>query len=231
MAFLNTADPSGRDPHDLYDATESGAAWPKYGQIDMATRAARRQPTTRSRDPAWAAKPYGFAKLPARGPLRQLRSTTVACSPRARAARAAFRSSPVSVQLSHETETRHVRHDPPQGDPRAQDAGFVIPSQDEWTKAAYYDPSGGGTLSYWKYPTNAGTFGDGTASAPATTTLGADDRRRDQRLHATARDLPLVDRAGADVVPRPRAAGERLREREPVQRSTRPPTRRPTRAR
>jgi hypothetical protein len=56
---------------------------------------------------------------------------------------------------------------------RAKRAGFVLPSQDEWTKAAYYDPKGGGTFSYWKYPTNAGVFGDGTATAPSTTTLGA----------------------------------------------------------
>jgi hypothetical protein len=47
----------------------------------------------------------------------------------------------------------------------------VIPSQNEWIKAAYYDPNGGGTFSYWKYPTNPGVFGDGTATAPGTTTL------------------------------------------------------------
>ena len=46
-----------------------------------------------------------------------------------------------------------------------------MPSQDEWIKAAYFDPSGGGTYSYWKYPTNAGVFGDDTATAPSTTTL------------------------------------------------------------
>ena len=49
----------------------------------------------------------------------------------------------------------------------------MIPSQNEWMKAAYYDPAGGGTLSYWKYPTNPGVFGDGTADAPAATVLEA----------------------------------------------------------
>jgi hypothetical protein len=56
---------------------------------------------------------------------------------------------------------------------RAHKSGFVVPSQNEWIKAAYYDPKGGGTFSYWKYPTNAGVFGDGTATAPSPTTLQA----------------------------------------------------------
>ena len=57
------------------------------------------------------------------------------------------------------------------GATRSHKKGFVVPSQDEWMKAAYFDPSGGGTYSYWKYPTNAGVFGDDTATAPSTTTL------------------------------------------------------------
>ena len=57
------------------------------------------------------------------------------------------------------------------GATRESKRGFVIPSQDEWIKAAYYDPTGGGTYSYWKYPTNAGVFGDGTTDAPTQTTL------------------------------------------------------------
>ena len=64
---------------------------------------------------------------------------------------------------------------------RAHRTGFVLPSQDEWIKAAYYDPSGGGTYSYWKYPTNAGVFGDGDATAPAPTVLDPGHRRRHQR--------------------------------------------------
>ena len=55
---------------------------------------------------------------------------------------------------------------------RLHKTGFAISSQDEWIKAAYYDPKGGGTYSYWKYPTNAGVFGDGSATAPS-----ADDAR------------------------------------------------------
>ena len=36
--------------------------------------------------------------------------------------------------------------------------GFMIASQDEWIKAAYFDPNGGGKYSYWDYPTNPGLY-------------------------------------------------------------------------
>ena len=36
---------------------------------------------------------------------------------------------------------------------RTTSTGFVLPSNDEWVKAAYYDPKHGGTDSYWVYPT------------------------------------------------------------------------------
>ena len=34
VAFLNTVDPFGRNQFDLYSEDESGAAWPRFGQID-----------------------------------------------------------------------------------------------------------------------------------------------------------------------------------------------------
>ena len=40
---------------------------------------------------------------------------------------------------------------------RTSESGFVIPSQNEWIKAAYFDRTGGGTYSYWWYPTNVGS--------------------------------------------------------------------------
>ena len=60
---------------------------------------------------------------------------------------------------------------------RRRATGFVVPSQDEWIKAAYFDPNGGGMYSYWKYPTNPGQFFDqptqtsADPSAPNTATL------------------------------------------------------------
>ena len=60
VAFLNTADPKGRDPHDLYDSSESGSSWPRYGQIDFASGARPGRHYTVAY-PEWADKPYGFA--------------------------------------------------------------------------------------------------------------------------------------------------------------------------
>ena len=74
------------------------------------------------------------------------------------------------VELSRRTERGMYdlsRHEAT----RTHRSGFVLPSQNEWVKAAYYDRHGGGTFSYWKYPTNPGVFGDGGATAPSSTVL------------------------------------------------------------
>jgi hypothetical protein len=171
VAFLNTADPRGADPHDLYDSSESGTSWPRYGQVDFSA-AARRGTHYSVAYPQWADKPYGFSTF-----LRAARFVNALTNGKVLSQHAGsaggFPTVTYAVRLSARTErgmydlARHKRT----GATRARKQGFVVPSQDEWIKAAYYDPSGGGTLSYWKYPTNAGVFGDGTASAPASTTL------------------------------------------------------------
>lgn len=38
---------------------------------------------------------------------------------------------------------------------RSEDAIWVIPSEDEWYKAAYYDPDRGGEGGYWQFPTRS----------------------------------------------------------------------------
>ena len=63
VAFLNTADPGATDRHDLYDATESSSAWPKYGQINKSGKAGKGQHYSVAY-PEWADKPYGFANFP-----------------------------------------------------------------------------------------------------------------------------------------------------------------------
>lgn len=170
VAFLNTVDPSGRDRHNLYDQTESGSAWPKFGQINRAlSRPRGRRYTVAS--PAWANKPYGFANF-----LRAARFVNSVDNGRVLSRRTGSANGVPTitrrVQLSTTTETGmyDMRR---RKATRSKKTGFVLPSQDEWTKAAYYDPTGGGTLSYWKYPTNTGVFGDGTATAPAPTVLNA----------------------------------------------------------
>lgn len=49
-------------------------------------------------------------------------------------------------------------------------AGYWLPTEDEWYKAAYYDPTKGGTGGYWLYPTRSdtapgNTIGGGTNQA------------------------------------------------------------------
>jgi len=168
VTFLNTVDADGRDPHELYDVTESGRAWPRYGQIDFDARAGRGRHYTLAY-PQWADKPYGYATF-----LRAARFVNALDNGRvlSRTTRTegSFRYVTFRVRLS--TRTERGMYDLAKRAPtRSRSAGFVVPSQDEWIKAAYYDPSHGGTYSYWKYPTNPGVFGDGDATAPSPTTL------------------------------------------------------------
>jgi len=167
VAFLNTVDPAGRNRRHLYSPSESSAAWPKYGQIDFSAGARRGRHYTVA-SPEWAAKPYGFANF-----LRSARFVNSLYNGKLLSKRAAsadgFRYVTYRVRLSRRTENGMyaMRR---RAATRSRKAGFVVPSQDEWIKAAYYD-RGGGTYSYWKYPTNPGVFGDGTATAPSSTVL------------------------------------------------------------
>ena len=168
VAFLNTVDPGGRNRHNLYSANESSSAWPKYGQIDYSPGAAKgRHYSVASAE--WADKPFGFANF-----LRSARFVNSLYNgellSRRASAEGGFRYVTYRIRLSGRTE-RGMYEMTQRGATRSHRSGFVVPSQDEWIKAAYYDPSGGGTYSYWKYPTNPGVFGDGTATAPSTTTL------------------------------------------------------------
>lgn len=163
VGFLNTVDSRGRNRHRLYSDTESSAAWPRFGQIDFAPRAPRGRHYSIAA-PQWADKPYGFANF-----LRAARFVNSVHNGKLlrRHVRTAggIRHVTYRVRLSRRTE-RGMYDMSKRAPQRTRKAGFVLPSQDEWIKAAYYDRRGGGTYSYWKYPTNAGVFGDGTATAP-----------------------------------------------------------------
>ena len=69
--FLNTADPTGRDPHHLYDTTESSTAWPKYGQINFSAGAASGRHYSVAY-PRMGRQAVRLRHLPADGSLRQL---------------------------------------------------------------------------------------------------------------------------------------------------------------
>jgi formylglycine-generating enzyme required for sulfatase activity len=171
VAFLNTVDPSGNNRHRLYSETESGAEWPRFGQVNFSATA----PAGRHYVPAakaWVDKPYGFANF-----LRTARFINSLYNGKLISKRSgtegAFTYTTYKVRLSRNTENGmyDMRN---RKTTRTHKSGFVVPSQNEWIKSAYYDPSGGGTYSYWKYPTNAGVFGDNTATAPVQATLDPD---------------------------------------------------------
>ena len=168
VAFLNTVDPEGTDKHDLYDPTESSDAWPKYGQINESSKAADGKHYSVAY-PAWADKPYGFADFPrAARFVNSLTNGDLLSKTPGSAAGVKYTDYKVKLSPSSGRGMYDLNRDKRTGATRAEKRGFVVPSQDEWVKSAYYDAGSG---SYWKYPTNAGVFGDDTATAPATTTL------------------------------------------------------------
>ncbi len=168
VAFLNTVDPRGRNRHRLYSYTESSSAWPRFGQINFAAKARKGRHYTVA-SPEWANKPYGFANF-----LRSARFANSVHNGKLLKKKTSnangFRYVTYRVRLSRVTE-RGMYAMKNRKTTRTAKRGFVIPSQDEWIKSAYYDRNGGGTFSYWKYPTNPGVFGDNTATAPAQSTL------------------------------------------------------------
>jgi hypothetical protein len=168
VAFLNTADPGGTNEQKLYSSTESSSAWPRFGQIDFSAKGGPGRHYSVA-SPEWAEKPYGFANFLRSARFANSLSNGKVLSKKT-TAEAGWNVTSYKVRLSPETETG--MYDMGKRAPRrTAKSGFVVPSQDEWIKAAYYDPNGGGTYSYWKYPTNAGVFGDKTATAPAPATL------------------------------------------------------------
>jgi hypothetical protein len=174
VGFLNTVDPTGRDRHNLFSADESSTAWPKYGQINERTRAPRGRHYSVAY-PEWADKPYGFANF-----LRTARFANSLTNGKVLSKRTVssggFSYVFYKVRLSPNSERGMYDMRNPKTT-RKRQTGFVIPSQDEWIKAAYFDPKGGGMFSYWKYPTNPGTFFDQPTptspdpTAPNTATL------------------------------------------------------------
>ena len=172
VAFLNTANYGLTNPPRLYTTQESATRWPRFGSINFDQRAPRGTRYSVAY-PQWANKPYGFATFGrAARFVNALQNGTLLSKKTSRANGRTITT--YRVQLSARTETGMYDLGvtrPSGGSGRKASKGFVIPSQNEWMKAAYYDPKGGGTDSYWKYPTNAGVFGDGTATAPNSSLL------------------------------------------------------------
>lgn len=165
VKFLNTVDPGGRNRHRLYASTQSSAKWPEYGQVNKQAKS-RPGKHYRVSAKAWVDKPYGFATfLSAARFVNSLDNGKVL--KKAQAVRNGFKYMTYKVRLSSTTE-RGMYNLRNRKATRAKKRGFVVPSQDEWIKAAYFDPADD---TYWKYPTNAGVYGDGSATAPNPTEL------------------------------------------------------------
>ncbi|HUK94827.1 MAG TPA: hypothetical protein VLU96_07195 [Gaiellaceae bacterium] len=154
VAFLNTVDPSGENRHDLYIRSMSPSSWPKYGPI-------RRQqgssvPAGRHYSvayPQWADKPIGFANFLRAASFANALTNGDILS-RTTSSADGFGVTTYRVRLSRDSEQGmyDLRGKQSSGATRTRSTGFVVPSQNEWIKAAYYDPKGV-TFSYWIYPT------------------------------------------------------------------------------
>ena len=167
VAFLNTVDPDGTNPHDLYFDSMSPTVWPKYGSVRYtAGSGAAPGKHYAVAYPEWTDKPFGFVNF-----LRAARFVNSLFNgdvlSRTKSSSGGFKYVTYAVRLSPQTETGMYDLGKPAAT-RARSTGFVIPSNDEWVKAAYYDPKGGGTLSYWQYPTGPSDAPNVSSLNPAT---------------------------------------------------------------
>ena len=150
VTFLNTVDREGKNQHDLYIDHMSPTVWPKYGSISYAADAGAGEHYSVAY-PEWADKPLNFGNFH-RGArfVNSLTNGTV-LSKQAESS-GGFSYVTYTVRLSPKTE--QGMYDMTQETPtRTAAKGFVLPSNDEWVKAAYFDPKGSDTESYWAYPT------------------------------------------------------------------------------
>lgn len=183
VTFLNTVDPGGRNRHRLWDAAQSSRVWPKYGSVNRNMRAPRGQHYYVA-SPEWADKPYNVADFTRaarlanaldNGQLIKKSTGLVSTATGSRLLRTTY-----TVRLSRETETGMYKMSSRKAT-RNSATGFAVSSQDEWIKAAYFDPKGGGKYSYWDYPTNPGVYvncpvdesGCAAGDQPAATQLDA----------------------------------------------------------
>lgn len=204
VTFLNTVDPKGRNRHHLWDAAQSSHVWPKYGSINRNKRAPRGQRYYVA-SPEWANKPYNvadfaraarFANSMNNGRVIKTRHKIISVRKGHRVVRTTF-----TVRLSPKTETGMYTMSNRKAT-RTSKKGFAISSQNEWIKAAYFDPQGGGKHSYWGYPTNPGiyvncpvdTSGCAEGEQPAATKLDANGNVKNARTQplATFEALPGV---------------------------------------
>ena len=184
VTFLNTVDPKGRNKHHLWDAAQSSRVWPKYGSVNRNKRAPRGQHYYVA-SPEWADKPYNVADFTRAARLANSLNNGELIRKRTQRVRTVtgerLRRTTYTVRLSRETETGMYQMSDREATRNAK-KGFAVSSENEWIKAAYFDPKGGGKHSYWDYPTNPGIYvncpvdesGCAEGDQPSATELDAD---------------------------------------------------------
>jgi hypothetical protein len=150
VAFLNTVDREGKNRRGLYFDNMSPTVWPQYGSVRYSASSGPGQHYSVAY-PEWADKPFNFGDFSRGARFANSLSNGTVLS-KTQTASGAFKYTAYKVRLSPVTE--QGMYDLTKESPtRTKSKGFVIPSNNEWVKAAYYDPKHGGTDSYWAYPT------------------------------------------------------------------------------
>jgi formylglycine-generating enzyme required for sulfatase activity len=150
VTFLNIADPRGRNTDQLYFDNMNPNVWPQYGSISYASGAADGAHYTVA-FPEWADKPFNFGDFSRAARFVNSMTNGKVLSHTSSTSHG-FQYVTYTVQLSPRTDKGMYDISNPAA-PRSKSTGFVLPSNNEWVKAAYYDPKHGGTDSYWAYPT------------------------------------------------------------------------------
>ena len=141
VKFMNTTDPRGKNRHRLYTKNQSSSAWPGYGQVDRSKRA-RSGHHYRVASKRWANKPFGFATfLSASRFANSLYNGKLLSRQRRTAGGLRYTTYRVRLSRNSGSGMYKLRN---RNATRSHRRGFVVPSQDEWIKAAYFDPNGAG---------------------------------------------------------------------------------------
>ena len=150
VTFLNTVDPDGRNPRELYFDDMSPTVWPRYGSVSFDAGAGLGKHYAVAY-PEWANKPFNFGDF-RRGArfANALTNGTILSTTSSTSGDFTYKTYTVRLSPATETGMYDLSNE---AATRSKSTGFVLPSNDEWVKAAYFDPKGGGTFSYWQYPT------------------------------------------------------------------------------
>ncbi|MDA1008900.1 MAG: hypothetical protein O2800_07890 [Planctomycetota bacterium] len=154
VSFLNTVDPSGANVRGLWDVAMSPDTDPKYGSVRQVLSApvgARYQLAS----PVWSQRPIAWIDF-----FRAARFINALYNGHHERTVDGNGVARYRCWLSQNTETGayDLRNQATFGAyaTRGVRSGFVLPSQDEWIKAAYFShvptPSGS---HYWRYPTQS----------------------------------------------------------------------------